>query len=214
MSADDNDEGPDARRAVTGWSWSRRTRVVAGVVGALMACGIALAASNWTVGLAPGSSGEAKSGSVTNITIVAVGTPSPTNSLFPGASGDVVALISNPNNFAVTITGVNLPTNTTYAGGFTDAALTTPQTGCTTSTSLVAWAFATATSGTAHTLTTPIVVAAGDSLTITFTNDATMGAASPAACEATYFSMPSLTSVAATAGSGTTSVMTTDSWTS
>jgi hypothetical protein len=47
------------------------------------------------------------------------------------------------------------------------------------------------------------------------TNGASMTAAVPAACEATYFSMPSLTGVTATGGAGTTTTSpATDSWTS
>ena len=57
------------------------------------------------------------------------------------------------------------------------------------------------TSGSAHTLTTSLVVGpsgnANNPLTVTHTNDASMTAGAPAACENTYFSMPSLTGVAA-----------------
>jgi hypothetical protein len=50
---------------------------------------------------------------------------------------------------------------------------------------------------------------------VTFTNDASMGAASPAACESTFFSMPSLTGVTATGGAATaTTSPATDAWTS
>jgi hypothetical protein len=52
-------------------------------------------------------------------------------------------------------------------------------------------------------------------LVVTFTNDASMTAAAPAACANTYFSMPSLTGVTATGGSATsTTTPATDSWTS
>jgi hypothetical protein len=195
-------------------TWSRRTKIISATIGALLAGSVAFAATNWTVGLSTGSSGQAQSGAIQNISIVAIATPAPTNLLYPGATGDVVAKITNPNAFPVTITGVNLPTNTTYASGFSDSALSAAQTGCSSSTSLVAWTFATATSGSAHTLTTPITVAGNGNITITFTNDATMGNASPAACQSTYFSMPSLTGVIATGGAATATVATTDSWTS
>lgn len=47
------------------------------------------------------------------------------------------------------------------------------------------------------------------------TNDASMTSAAPLACEATYFSMQSLTGIAATGGAAVaTSVPTTDAWTS
>ena len=119
----------------------------------------------------------------------------------------------------MTITGVNLPTNLTYAGGFTTSALSTAQGGCTTATSVVDWNFSTGTSGSAHTLTTALTVGpsgnANNPLTVTLTNDALMGATAPAACENTFFSMPALTGIAATGGvaSVTTSPVV-DAWTS
>jgi hypothetical protein len=177
--------------------------------------GAAYGVTNWVVGLGTGSSAEAQSGTVSNLTITAVASPSASNLMFPGTNGDVVATITNPNTFPVTVTGVNLPTNTTYAGGFTTSALATAQTGCTTVTSDVLWNYSTGTSGSAHTLTTPLTVAAGGSLVVTFTNDASMTTATPAACEGTFFSMPSLTGVAATGGSATaTTSPVVDSWTS
>lgn len=197
----------------------RRSIIVGGVLGMVMAAGIAYAATNWVVGLNSGSSGEAQSATVANLTISAVASPAATNLLYPGGTGDVVVTIANTNPFPVTITGVNLPANTVYATGYTTNALTTAQTGCTSSTSFVLWNFATASSGSAHTLTTPLTVgasgAANNPLVVTLTNDATMTAAAPAACEATFFSMPSLTGVAATGGTATsTTSPATDAWTS
>lgn len=195
--------------------WTRRAKVLSAVMGSVLAGGVAFAATNWTVGLSSGSSGQAQSAAVSNLTFAAIAAPSPTNLLFPGASGDVVAKISNPNTFPVTVTAVDLPTSTTYAAGFSDSALATTQAGCAAATpSGVSWAFATGTSGTIHTLTAPITVAASGNITITFTNDASMASTAPAACENTYFSMPSLTGLVATGGSATATVATTDSWTS
>jgi hypothetical protein len=185
------------------------------LLGALGAGGSAVAASNWVVSLTAGSSGEAQSASVTNLTITAVASPSATNLLYPGGNGDVVATITNPNAFPVQITAVNLPANTTYAAGYTTSALSTAQTGCSATTSDVAWNYATGVSGTSHALTSALIVGANASLVVTFTNDASMTTSAPAACENTYFSMPSLTGVTATGGSGTpTSSPTTDAWTS
>jgi hypothetical protein len=193
---------------------SRRFRVASVVTGSVLAAAVAYAATNWTVGLTGGSSGEAQSASVANISITAVASPAPTNLLFPGGTGDVVATITNTNAIPVTITAVSLPTNTTYAGGFTTSALSTAQTGCSSTTSLVLWNFATGVSASTHTLTTPLTVAANGTLTVTLTNDASMTAAAPAACENTFFSMPSLTGVTATAGAGTpTTSPATDAWT-
>jgi hypothetical protein len=178
--------------------------------------GGAFAATNWVVGLSAGSSGEGQSATVQNLTITAVASPSAVNQLYPGGTGDVVATITNPNPYPVTVTAVNLPSNTTYANGYTTSALTTTQTGCISTTpSDVVWSFSTATSGSTHTLTNPLTVAANGTLTVTFTNDASMTASAPAACENTYFSLPSLTGVVATGGaaSATTSPAT-DAWTS
>ncbi|MHB1712455.1 MAG: hypothetical protein ACYCV7_13820, partial [Acidimicrobiales bacterium] len=126
----------------------------------------------------------------------------------------------NPNPFPVTVTGVDLPTNTTYAAGYSNSGLSTAQTGCSSTTSDVIWNYSTSTSGSAHTFTSALTVAAASggtsgSLVVTFTNDASMTLSAPAACEATYFSMPALTGVAATGGAASaTTSPTTDAWTS
>jgi len=205
------------------WGIGRRFRrlsvlskVASGLLGmALVATG-AYAATNWAVGLAAGSSGEAQSGTVSNLTITAVASPAATNLLFPGGNGDVVATITNPNAFPVTITAVNLPTNITYATGYTTSALSTTQTGCLAATpSYVIWNYSTGGSGTSHTLTAPLTVAASGTLTATFTNDVSMTVNAPSACQATFFSLPSLTGVTATGGSGSaTTSPATDGWTS
>ncbi len=196
-------------------SWSRRARVVSGVLGAALVGGAVYGATNWIVGLNSGSSGEGQSATVSNLTISAIAIPAASNLLYPGGNGDVVLTITNPNPFPVTLTGVNLPTNTTYAAGFTTSALTTAQTGCSSTTSDVIWNYSTATSGSAHTFTTALTVGANSSLTATMTNDASMTTSAPAACENTYFSMSAFTGVAATGGAGTaTTSPTTDAWTS
>jgi hypothetical protein len=195
--------------------WSRRSKFAFALFGALAAGGIAFATS-WTVGLAGSSNGEGQSAAVSNLSITANASPSASNLLYPGGNGDVVVTITNPNPQPVTLTAVNLPTNTTYATGYTTSALTTTQTGCIASTpSDVIWNYATGTTGSSHTLTSPLIVAASGSLTVTLTNDASMTSAAPSACEGTYFSMPSLTGVTATLGGGTaTTSPATDSWTS
>lgn len=194
-----------------------RVRSVAVLLGILIALGGgAFAATNWLVSLGAGSSGEGQSASISNLTITAVASPAAGNLLYPGGTGDVVVTITNPNSFPVTITSVQLPTNATYATGYTTSALTTTQTGCLASTpSGVAWNFATGTSGSSHTLTSPVTVAANGTLAVTFSDDASMATSAPAACASTYFSMPSLTGVTATGGAATaTSSPATDSWTS
>jgi hypothetical protein len=195
-------------------------KIVSAVCGILLAGVGAYAATNWLVGLNSGSSGEGQSAPISNLTISAVASPSATNLMYPGGTGDVVVTISNPNPFPVTITAVQLPTNATYATGYTSSALTTTQTGCLAATpSQVTWNFSTATSGSSHTLTTALTVGASgqanNPLAVTLTNDASMGTTAPAACASTYFSMPSLTGVTATGGAATsTTTPATDSWTS
>jgi hypothetical protein len=198
----------------------RRAKVVAAILGVTASGTVAFAVTNWVVGLHSGSTGESQSASVSALTISAVASPAASNVLYPGSAGDVVVTISNPNPFPVTITAVDLPTNTTYATGYTTSALSVTQTGClAASPSYVIWNYSTGTDDTAHTLTTPLVVASSGSsnnpLTVTLTNDASMTTSAPAACESTYFSMPSLDGVSATAGGGTaTTSPATDSWTS
>jgi len=196
-------------------SWSTRAKIVSGIAGVVMVGTGAYAATNWVVGLSGGSASEAQSATIQNISIAAVAAPSATNLLYPGGNGDVVATITNPNSFPVTITAVNLPTNTTYASGYTTSALSTAQTGCSSTTSDVVWNYSTATSGSSHTLTTPLTVAANGTLTVTFTNDASMTSSAPLACANTFFSMPSLTGVTASGGAATaTTSPATDAWTS
>ena len=198
--------------------WSRKRKIAAAVCGVLLAGTGAFAATNWVVGLNGGSSGEAQSSAVANLTISA--TSGGTNQLYPGGTGDVTVSISNPNPFPVTITALQLPTNTTYATGYTTSTLTTTQTGCLSTTpSDVVWNFSTATSGSSHTLTSALTVAASgqanNPLVVTLTNDASMTAAAPAACAGTYFSMPSLTGITATGGAAVaTASPATDAWTS
>jgi hypothetical protein len=192
----------------------RAAKVVSAVLGIVLAGGGAFAASSWLVGVNAGSSGEGQSASISNLTITAVASPAATNLLYPGATGDVVININNPNAFPVTITGVTLPTSTTYAAAYTTSALTTAVAGCSAVTSLVGWSFA----GTAgsHTLTTAVTVPAStSSFTVTLVNDATMANATPLACAATFFSMPSLVAVAASGGAATVSTSgMTSGWTS
>jgi hypothetical protein len=199
---------------------TRRMKVVSAVCGVVLTGAGAYAATNWVVGLNAGSAGEGQSATISNLTIAAVASPSASNLLYPGGTGDVVVTISNPNPYPVTITAVQLPANTVYATGYTTSALTTTQTGCLAATpSAVTWNFSTSTSGTTHTLTTPLTVGAtgqsNNPLAVTLANDASMGATTPAACANTYFSLPSLIGVTATGGAATsTTTPAADAWTS
>jgi hypothetical protein len=192
---------------------SRRVKVVSAVLGAALVGGGAWAATLWTVGVSAGSSGEGQSATISNLTFSAVAAPSVQTS-----SSRVVVTITNPNPYPVTITAIQLPTSSTFATGYTTSGLSTTQTGCLAATpSGVAWNFANGTSGTTHTLSTPITVAAtgqtGNPLTVTFTNDASMASNTPLACANTFFSLPSLTGIIATGGAATATVSpATDAW--
>jgi hypothetical protein len=199
---------PPSRLAAAG-------RIGSGLLGMALVGGAAYGVTNWVVGLNGSSSGEGQAASVSNLSISAVSSPSASNLLFPGSTGDVVLTITNPNVFPVTITGVDLPTSTTYATGYSSANLTGAIAGCSASTSDVDWSFSTSTNGSAHSLVSPVTVGAGSNLIVTMSNDASMTMSAPAACESAYFSMPSLTGVAATGGAGTaTTSPATDSWAS
>jgi hypothetical protein len=213
--------GRDEVGIARGKRFSWLTKGISITLGMVLAGVAAYAATNWVVGLTSNSSGEAQSATLGKLTITAVSSPAAGDLLDPGDSGDVVISIANANPYPVTVTAVQLPTSTTYATGYTSNALTTTRTGCLAATpSDVAWNFATATSGSTHTLTTPLTVAASgkadNPLVVTLSDDAFMGASAPLACANTFFSMPALTGITATGG-GTGAATTspaTDAWTS
>lgn len=211
-----------ARRRPRGKGWSRTTKASAAVIGAGLAGAAAYGATLWVVGLNSGSSGQAKSYSVSNLTVTAVATPTPTNLYYPDGSGDVVVKITNPNHFPVTITKVKLPKSTVYATGYTTSSLTSAKSGCSAvaTGSDVSWHYSSSTTGSVHTLHTALTVAAtgqsGDPLTVTFTNDGFMGTTASATCENIFFKMPALIGVTAYGGGSGSSASspTTDRWTS
>jgi hypothetical protein len=178
------------------------------------------AATNWVVGVASASSGQARSASNSNLIISATASPAANNLLYPGATADVVVTIANPNPYPVTITSVQLPSSTTYATGYTTSALATSEQGCLASTpSGVTWSFASTVGGSSHALTTPLTVGASgapdDPLTVTLANDATMGSSAPMACANVYLSMPPFSGITATGGSAdSTTTPATDGWSS
>jgi hypothetical protein len=197
-----------------------RAKVVAASLGAAMAGAGAYTSTNWVVGVASASSGQARSASNSNLIISATASPAADNLLYPGATGDVVVTIANPNPYPVTITAVQLPSTTTYATGYTTSARTASEPGCLASTpSTVTWNFATGFNGSSHALTTPLTVAPSGApnnpLAVTLSNDATMGASAPLACANAYLTMPSFTGITATGGSAvSTTTPATDSWSS
>jgi len=190
------------------------------MVAAVLTGGGVSATTNGIVGLNPGADGGGQSANVANLVITAVASPSARSLLYPGGTGDVAVTISNPDPYPITIVAVQLPTKTTDATGYTTSELTTTRTGCLAATpSGVTWNFSSVTSGSSHTLATPLTVGArgqaNDPLAVTFTNDESMSLTAPAACEGTFFSMPSFTGVTATSGSATSTISpATDDWTS
>jgi hypothetical protein len=201
--------------------WPLAWKVAGAALGTLLAGTAAYGATLWVVGLASNSNGQGKSGTVSNLTITAIATPTPSNLLYPHGAGDVVVQITNPNHFPVTISKVKLPEQTVYATGYTNSTLTTAKTGCgaSLSGSDVTWHYSSATTGSAHTLHTALTVAAngqsGDPLTVTFTDDAYMGTTASTKCEGIYFKMPALIGVTAYGGGSATpsSSPATDKWT-
>lgn len=213
--------GQEELSRATGRRFSWLTKVISVTLGMVLAGVAAYAATNWVVGLTSNSSGEAQSATISKLTITAVSSPAPGDLLDPGDAGDVVVSIANANPFPVTITAVQLPTSTTYATGYTSSALTTTQAGCLSTTpSDVTWNYSTTTSGSSHSLTTPLTVAASgkpdNPLVVMLRDDAFMSSSAPLACANTYFSMPALTGITATGGgTGTvTTSPTSDGWTS
>lgn len=203
-----------------GWSRTRKAAAAAIVLAFIGAT--AYGVDTWLVGLNSGSSGQSKIGAVGNVTITAVATPTASNLLYPHGAGDVVAKITNPNNFPITITKVKLPKSTAFAVGYTTSSLTTPTSGCGASAtgSDVSWHYSSTATGSIHTLHTPVTVAAsgqsGDPLTVVFTDDAYMGTTASTTCQNSYVKMPSLTGITATGGGAGTpgSSPFTDRWTS
>jgi hypothetical protein len=192
---------------------TRAWRVAATVAGILAVAGAAFGATNWTGSVNTGK-GQGQAATVPSLSITATASPSPANLVYPGTYGDAVVTITNTGMTPVTITGVNLPMNTTYATGSTNSSLTNTNTSCTAAQGTVAWRYATTTSGTPHALITALVAGGTSTLKVTFTNDVTMGTSAPAACASTFFAMPSFTSITATAGSGTrTTSPAPDAWT-
>jgi hypothetical protein len=213
--------GREAVSNAQGRRFSWLTKGISITLGMVLAGVAAYAATNWVVGLTSNSSGAAQSATIGKLTITAVSSPAPGDLLDPGDSGDVVVSIANANPYPVTITAVQLPSSSTDATGYTSSALTTTQTGCLSTTpSDVTWNFSTTTSGSSHTLTTPLTVAASgkanNPLVVTLGDDALMGSSAPLACANTFFSMPALTGITATGGgTGTaTTSPATDGWTS
>ena len=106
---------------------SKKTRVI--VILALVIAGsvIGVAIAAWTTG--GSGSGQASAGTAASMTISA-GTPS--TNLYPTASADVAAVVSNPNPYKVNVSSVSLGAVTVDAGhsacNTASVTVTSPQT--------------------------------------------------------------------------------------
>jgi hypothetical protein len=164
---------------------------LAGVVVAVVATtGLA-----WASGLNPVSStvvgGQAVRNSATAIQLSVAPTPNSAG-MYPGASADVAVILTNHHSLPIRVRAVRLPSNRTYASGYRNAAHTIPVAGCTAANSGVTWRGSGPRGGTVHALDTPLVIGPHQSLSVLLTNGAQMSTSSPAACEGSYFAMPSL----------------------
>lgn len=90
---------------------SKKKRIVVVVALGVAASAIGVAIAAWTTG--GSGSGQASAGTATSMTISA-GTPS--TSLYPTASADVAAVISNPNPYKVHVSSIALGAVTVDAG--------------------------------------------------------------------------------------------------
>lgn len=193
----------------------RRTTVIGVALGVTSATAVAIAATNWVVGVNANSSATAQGAGIQPLTVSKITSgPTLTNKLYPGGTGDVTFTISNPNPYPVLVTGITPPSSTTSSNdavGYSNAGLSTGVSGCDAGTSTVQWK----SPGTAVSFGTAFTVGTGaqNQVTVTLTNDATMDASAPLACAGTptgtapnltypgvYFQMQSLSNVTASAG--------------
>ena len=207
-----NKQAPIARTAPAPRApWSKTTKALSALLGAMLAGGTAYAATNWAVGLTAASSANAQGAGIANLVISKIATgPTEANLLYPSAtsaspgSGDVTFTLNNPNPYAVSVTGVTLTaepiTGATAndAQAYTTNSLGTAIPGCSTNTSTpnvastVTWTGASTstvqpelfTSGTrgGQTQVGAFAIAANATITVTLTADAAMDTAAPIAC--------------------------------
>jgi hypothetical protein len=144
--------------------------------------GFVIAAIALLVGLASGSAyaywhaagsgnGSATTGTASAVTVQAVGSGSPTSSLIPGSSADLLVQLNNPNSYPVTIVAVSQTGSAfTVTGG----------TGCTSANSGVSVPTVTGLS---------IAVGTGTQL-VHIANGTAMSSASASGCQGASFQIP------------------------
>jgi hypothetical protein len=200
--------GRHAHRVLpAGWTssrWGKRTTAMAGITAALLGTGVAYA--TWT----NSASGSAASGAGTlTLTVVSAGS-SFNNKLFPGAvagtatgatsGGDLVLNVTNPQGFAVKITGVTQNGPVTVTGGSGSPACTSDTAG--TGTNIASfgisgvWISSTKPSVSPTTYTqqavSPNVTVAGNAsnVPVTLPNVVSMDTTSANGCQGATFTMP------------------------
>jgi hypothetical protein len=144
-----------------------RRKLPTGVVALLLVGVVGLVYAAWTTN--GSGSGYAKAGSASPLTTVDVSATTPAT-LYPGANGDVLVRINNPNTFPVRVTAISGNGTITAAGG----------TGTCTTTGVTF----TNQSG------LPIDISASSAVTSTLTGAAHMSNASDDGCQGATFTIP------------------------
>ena len=176
--------------AATGLAWAAGVNPVAGTVGGDVAV----------------------SGSDTTLEMT-VAPPPLSTGMYPGSSADVAVILTNRHSLPVRVTAVRLPSSRSFATGYRNKAHTIRATGCTAANSGVTWRDTAARGGSTHRLNTPLLIGPHQSVPVLLTGVAQMSARAPAACEGTYFAMPSIGVVGAPAAIRARSVTRpVDSW--
>ena len=135
--------------------------------------GAGIAAAQWTAS----GSGTAGAKSTTFVPLTATATTG-TATLYPGATGNAVVSISNPNPFPVTVTGISEDTTSYVTSGNGAACSDAPGSTHPTGVSLAA------STGSLDT------VPAGGTVSLTLTRKVSMSSASDTGCQGAAFTIP------------------------
>lgn len=158
----------------------RLTRAVLAATAAVLSIGIGTSpAFGYFTALGGAGAGSAGTGTVQPLVILSATTGSPTTSLTPGASADLLLNVRNPNAVSVTITRVSQGGGVTATGG----------SGCT---SDPGWPGTLGSSGVSVLTSTglSISVAGGTTAVVHVTSGASMTTASAAGCQGATFQVP------------------------
>jgi hypothetical protein len=91
-----------------------KRRFVFATIAVIVALGIAGAAYAYFVSTGTGS---ATDGTAPTVTVQAVASGSPTSSLLPGGTSDLIVQVQNPSNLTLTVTGITQNGSATPVGG-------------------------------------------------------------------------------------------------